>query len=346
MDHDGRVNVPLPAPAGRRTGPWRRALRMGLVAGLLLAALAACGGGPTRPRIGVSVATMQESVYGFMRDAMMERRAEDGVDVLWVSAEGSEAKQAADIEAFIAQDVDVIILHAVNTATAGALVRRAADAGIPVVAMDRLPGAAPVRLYVTADSRRVGQLQAEFLAERLGGRGKVAILAGEEGNSVARDITEANRAVLERHPGIAIVDVRAHRGWARDLAALTTEDLLAREPGIAGILANNSAMAMGALEAIERAGRKGRIAVVGADADRDACEALLEGTLAADVDKKPRSIGLASYLAAIQILRGEAIPSDAPIDNGGHPVPVRLTPVTLVDASTVRDEMRYRWGDL
>lgn len=342
MEHDGPVNPLVPATAtGRNFPPWH-----GLLAALVLAALIACGGSPAGPRIGVSVATMQESVYGFMRDAMMERRAEDGVEVLWVSAEGSEAKQAADIEAFIAQDVDVIILHAVNTATAGALVRRAAEAGIPVVAMDRLPEAAPVRLYVTADSRRVGQLQAEFLAERIGGRGRIAILAGEDGNSVAREITEANREVLARHAAIEIVAVRAHRGWARDLAALTTEDLLAREPGISGILANNSAMAMGALEAIERAGRTGRVAVVGADADRDACEALLEGTLAADVDKKPRSIGLASYLAGVQLIRGEELPSDATLDNGGHPVPVRLTPVTLLDATTVRDEMRYRWGDL
>ncbi len=317
-----------------------------LLFALLPTALAGCGGTSKTPHIGVSVATMQESVYGFMRDAMQERTTVDGIKLTWLSAEGSEAKQAADVDALIAQSVDVIILHAVNTATAGALIQKAADAGIPVIAMDRLPEGAPVRLYVTADSRRVGELQAEYLVERMNGRGKILILAGEDGNSVAAAITAANLATLASHPAISVIAVKSHRGWARDLATITVEDALQAEPGITGILANNSGMAMGAVDALERAGKSGRIPVIGADADRDACEALLTGALAADIDKKPRSIGLGAYTAALQIIRGETVASDETIDNKGTSVPVRLTPVTLIDSGTVREEMRYRWGDL
>jgi D-xylose transport system substrate-binding protein len=330
----------LPA---RRPVPPRRLRRIAVLAAALAAACA-----PHRtPKIGVSVATMQEPVYEFMRQAMLDRRAADGVELLWVSAENSEAKQRADVEGLIAQGVDALILHSVNTATAGELARRAAAAGIPVVAMDRLPEGAPVRLYVTADSRRVGQLQAEQLARELGGRGDVVLLEGEAGNSVAEDITRGNLDVLARYPGIKIVLRRTHKNWARDLARTTTEDAYARYLNkIRGVLANNSGLAMGALDAVEKVRPKRRPVVIGADADRDACEAIVAGQLSADVDKRPDEIGRAAYDAALRLARGEAVAGDETVDNAGVAVSVKRTPVKLITSSNVRQDMAYRWGAL
>jgi ABC-type sugar transport system substrate-binding protein len=323
--------------------------RPGRILACFLIVLAACS--PRKqPKIGVSVATMQEAVYSFMRKAMLEKSSADGVELVWVSAENSESKQRADVEGLIAQGVDVLVLHAVNTATAGELVKKAAAAGIPVVAMDRLPSGVAVRLYVTANSRLVGRLQAQYLAQALGGKGNVVLLEGETGNSTARDITAGNLEILAGYPDIKLVLRRAHKNWARDLAKTTVDEAFAAsKDGVQGILANNSGMAMGALEAVE--GRLSKadaatVVVIGADADRDACEAIIEGRLAADIDKMPTEIARATYDAAQKLIRRERLTADAVVDNAGIGTDVRLTPVKLITKDNVKPAMEYRWGDL
>ena len=216
--------------------------------------------------------------------------------------------------------------------------REAAAAGIPVVAMDRLPVGASVRLYVTADNRRAGRLQAQYLADKLGGKGGVVLLEGEAGNSVARDITAGNLDVLARYPEMRIVLRRAHKNWARDLARITTEDAYVKDADeIKGILANNSGMAMGALEAVESRRPPATAVVIGA---------LAAGRLAADVDKMPTEIARASYEAALSLARGERVSGDATLDNGGVTVDVKLVPVRLITPDNVRPVMEYRWGTL
>jgi ABC-type sugar transport system substrate-binding protein len=317
-----------------------------VLASVLLSAAWGCAPART-PKIGVSVATMNEAVYSFMQQEMLERQAADGVELVWTSAENSEAQQKEDVAVLIARRVDVIILHAVNTATARELVQKADAAGIPVVAMDRLPSGAYVRLYVTADNRRAGQRQAEYLAQKIGGKGNIVLLEGETGNSVAKDITRGNIEVLTRYPGINILLRRSHEGWSRDSARATMQEAFTRYQGdIQGILANNSAMAMGALDAAQSLHLAHPPIVVGADADRDACEAIAAGRLAADIDKLPAEIGRAAYEAALHLVRRQPVAGDATIDNARIPVKVKLTPVKLITKDNVAQDMEYRWGKL
>ncbi len=301
---------------------------------------------PDRPRIGVIVATMQESVYSFMKRAMTDRMLADGVEVLWVSSENNEAKQRFDLQALLAMDVRVLILQPVKTPNSASLVREARKAGVPVIALDRLPANSPVDLYVTADSREVGRLQAEVLARRLGFRGRIALLQGDEGNSVARLISQGNVDVLSKYPGMRIVLARSHRSWDRDLARLTMEEALDGPQGVDGVLANNSAMAMGAVEALRDRGLNGRVPVVGADADLEACLAILDGDLLGDVDKRPYELGLAAYDAALELIHGRSPRVEASEANGPFTIPVLLTPVRLITQENLRVDMSYRWGAL
>ena len=320
--------------------------RLAALLSLLLAAAWSCA--PARaPRIGVSVATMREAVYSFMQQEMVERHAADRVELIWLSADNSAQKQKADVGSLIEQGVDVLILHPVDAVAAADLAQAAFSAGIPVIAMDRLPAGAYVRLYVTADSRRAGQLQAQALAQRLGGKGNVLILEGEAGNFVAEAMTRGNLEVLARYPDLRLLMRRTHAGWSRDLARQTTREAYALHPdGLQGVLANNSAMAMGALDAAQELGVARPALVVGADADRDACEALAAGRLAADIDKMPAEIGRAAYEAALSVIRRRPLAIDAALDNGGVSVEVKLTPVKLLTRDNVRQEMEYRWGKL
>jgi len=297
-------------------------------------------------KIGVSVATMQESVYSFMKDAIFKQAKKDNVKVVWLSANNNEANQAANIEDLLTQKVNSVIIHPVNSAASGILVHKIKKAGIPVIAMDRLPQNAPVDIYVTANSYKVGQIQAEFLAKKIGYKGNVIILQGEAGNDVAREITRGNLDVLKKYPGIKIVVNQMHKNWARELAMATTEDALTRyKNNIAGILANNSGMAMGAVQALKAQGLIGKVVCIGSDADFDACQSIINGELTADVDKKPIELGLESYKAALKLIRKEKVSCSSQILNGKYQVKVKLIDVELITKENVK-EMRYRWPNL
>lgn len=297
-------------------------------------------------KIGVSIATMKEAVYSFMRQAMMDNKDKYGVEVYWLSANNDEMAQVANVEDLLAKGIDVLILHSVNTAAAASLVEKAQKENVPVVSMDRLPTNANVNCHVTANSFLVGQLQAKYLVERLNGKGNVIILEGEAGNDVAREITAGNKDILKNYPNIKIVVDQTHKAWSRDLAMATTENALTNyNNNIQGILANNSGMIMGAVQALIAEGVTGKVVTVGSDADKDSCRAIIDGSNDADVDKMPYQLGLISFQIAISIAKKAEIESDALVQNGKYKVPVKFTPVRLITKENVK-EMKDRWPDL
>lgn len=303
--------------------------------------------------IGVSIATSQEAVYKFMQKAMDDNKGKDGVDLKWISANNDATKQLADVENLISQKVDAIILHAVNTGTASNIVKKAADADIPVIAMDRLPDNAKVTAYVTADSKKVGQTQAEFILKQINNKGNIVILEGEAGNSVAKLITDGNKEILSKSSDVKIIADQPHQAWARDKAMATVENLIAKGETIDAVLANNSGMAMGAVQALKAKGLIDKVAVIGSDADKDASQSILKGELRGDIDKKPYELGLGAYKIALAAAKDEdwkaAVKDLGTVDkltNGSAgDVDVLLTPIKLIEKSNVRD-MEERWGKL
>ncbi len=297
-------------------------------------------------KIGVSVATMKEAVYSFMKQAMMDNKDKYGVEVYWVSSNNNEMAQVGNVEDLLAQGIDVLILHPVNTVAAAALVKKAQRENVPVVSMDRLPTNVSLSCHVTADSFMVGQIQAEYLVEQLNGKGNVVILKGEAGNDVAREITAGNKNILKNYPDIKIVVEQSHRAWSRDLAMATTENALTNyNNNIQGILANNSGMIMGAVQALIAEDLTGKVVTVGSDADKDSCQAIIKGTNDADVDKIPYQLGLGAFEIAVKIAKGEELEADKTIQNGKYKVPVKLTPVRLITRENV-GAMKDRWPDL
>lgn len=295
-------------------------------------------------KVGVSVATMQEAVYTFMKTAIEEQAKKDGVEIVWVSADNNEQKQLNDVQNLISQNVKALILHSVNTGAAANLVSQAKNSNVPVIAMDRLPeNTKDVALYVTADSKKVGQTQAEFVAKQLNGKGNVIILEGEAGNGVARDITAGNKEILAKYPDIKIVADQAHQSWSSELAMNTVTNVLTKEKNnVQAILANNTGMAMGAVQALRQAGLGGKVTVIGSDADLNGLQSIIDGDGAtADIDKKPVELGLAAYKAAVAAAKGEKLTGDTQV-NG---IQVKLTPIELITKENV-NTMTYRWPDL
>ena len=317
-----------------------------LAISVLAANISYAAGANKKIKVGVSVATMKEAVYSFMKKAMMDNKDKYNAEIYWVAANNDEMAQVANVEDLLAQGIDVLILHPVNTVAAASLVEKARKENVPVVSMDRLPVNANVNCHVTANSFLVGQTQAKYLAEKLNGKGNIVILEGESGNDVAKEITSGNKDILKNYPGMKIVVDQTHKSWSRDLAMATTENALTNyKNDIQGVSANNSGMIMGAVQAILAEGLKGKIITVGSDADKDSCQAIIDGTNSADVDKEPYQLGLISFETAVKIARGEKVETDTTVQNGKYKVPVKFTPVRLITKENVKD-MKDRWPEL
>ena len=187
------------------------------------------------------------------------------------------------------------------------MTQAARKVGIPLVYVNRQPADLPEGVvYVGSDSLKAGILQAEWLAEALGGKGHVVIIQGNLDQEAAQQRTAGVKQVFARYPDIKIIKEGA-ANWDRDQGQGLMEDWLSTGDQIDAVASNNDEMAIGALRAIEAAGKLGQILVAGVDASPDALIEMDQGRLNMTVFQNAAGQGARGIKAAIALARGEAI---------------------------------------
>ena len=267
----------------------------------------AASGGDGTIRIGLTM-KFDDLWLTTLRDAMTEYAAsQPGVELIAVDSKEDVATQLGQVENFVAQGVDAIIIIPANTDAADPMTKAAQDAGIPLVYVNRIPSNLPEGVvYVGSDSIQAGIMQAEWLAEQLGGKGNVVIMNGDLAQEAAQMRTEGEKQVFAKFPDIKII--REDTGnWSRDQGLALMENWLASGDQIDAVAANNDEMAIGALQAIEAAGQLGNILVGGVDASPDALQEMDKGRLNVTVFQNAKGQGEGGIKAAIALAKGEAI---------------------------------------
>jgi ABC-type sugar transport system substrate-binding protein len=236
-------------------------------------------------RIGVAWATLDIEFFQLYQRGAREKAEELGVELIEYDSNYDPEKEISNIENLLAQDLDALIVHPVDETTIVPMVEEANRRGIPVFALDRKPRGGEFA-YLSAGHEQIGKLQAEFLVEQIGGKGKVAYIGGMEGESYVTMLAEKADEVFEKYPDIEIV-FRQHADWDRGIGMRVTEDLLTAYPDIDAIRYDADMMAMGGWEAIKAAGKQDQIAIVAGDADLDMLQAIKRGEIAGTIDPKP-----------------------------------------------------------
>jgi ABC-type sugar transport system substrate-binding protein len=215
-------------------------------------------------------------------------------DLVYTDAAGSAAKQVADVESMIAQKVDVIVLAPREEKPLIPAVMKAKKAGIPVILIDRNVDqkvAAAGRDYVTfigSDFIDQGRRAGEWLIKTTGGKGTVVELEGTTGSSPANDRKKGFDDVVKKQAGMKIVASQSG-DFARDKGRQVMQTLLQAHPDVTAVYAHNDEMAIGAIAALEAAGKKpGQdVIVVSIDGTRDALVAIAAGKMGATVQSSP-----------------------------------------------------------
>jgi ribose transport system substrate-binding protein len=225
-------------------------------------------------------------------------------------AQGRVDKQNADIEDLIIKKVDIIIVNAIDGKAAVTAVVQANKAKIPVIATSRRIEGGEIAQFISCDNVAGGEAAAKYLADKMGGKGKVAMIEGTPGNSSSSDRTIGFKQGISKFPNIKLVYDRPGN-FKRDVALALTEDLLQAHPDIAGIFYQNDDMAIGGIRAIQSAGKLNKIAVISFDGIREVFPHIKDGEIGATIYNDAASIGTMSVESAFKVSRGEKVDSFA-----------------------------------
>jgi D-xylose transport system substrate-binding protein len=282
-------------------------------------------------KIGFILSTMQEERYQRDRDVFTKTIESLGGEVVFASCNNNEQIQAAQVDNLLSQGVKALVIQPVNGDTAAGLVKQAKQDQVPVVDYDRLITNAPIDFYVTEDSIKVGKLQAEAVAKALKGKGNVILLMGQAGHSVAEARTKGALDELAKHPGIKVVVKQYHHGWSPNLAMTTTENALTQHKNnIQAVIANNSGMAHGAIQALAEQKLTGKVFVAGADADLMAIKDIVAGKQQFEVLISIEDMAASAAKAAWALAHKQEPQSNGTVSNGTVTVKTMNTPVFAI----------------
>src|SRR5246127_4078384 len=279
----------------------------------LAAALVPLSASAPAATVGVSMAQFDDNFLTAVRASMKERAQQLGVQIQFEDAENDIGRQLNQIQNFIAQHVDAIIVNPVDTDATPRMSRLVVNAGIPLVYVNRMPAdrQLPPRVsFVGSNETESGTLQMTEVCRLLGGKGDIVVLMGELTNQSARQRTRDIDEVIARPAcrGIRVLDRQA-ADWKRTAAADLVTNWLSAGLRPAAVVANDDEMAIGAIQALRQAHLLGSTIVAGIDATPDGLAELKAGALRVTVFQNAPAQGRGAIDTALRLVRREAVPS-------------------------------------
>jgi inositol transport system substrate-binding protein len=258
--------------------------------------------------IGAALPDFDDKWLSYLQDGMKEyAKTQKDVEVIYVDAMNDANKQLSQVENFVQQKVDAIVLIPVDTVSAPQMVEKANQANIPIVVVNRIfDGVDKATAYVGSESIKAGIMQMEEVAKILGGKGNIAIINGPMGQEAQIKRTEGNKQVIKKYPGMKVV-LEGTAEWDRAKGMALMENWLQSGKKIDAVVSNNDEMAIGAIMALEAAGKLNDVVVAGVDATPDALEYVKQGKLKATVYQNAKGQGQAGLETAIKAAKGEKV---------------------------------------
>lgn len=325
-----------------------------LLAVMMILALAGCGnagknkedkkddakGKSDGVTIGISVSDLRLERWQKDVDLMTKAAEAKGAKVVTASANADEQLQVSQCENLISQGIDVLIIVAQNSEALTTVVSQAHDAGIKVVAYERLIMNCDVDCYATFDPIAVGEAQAQSLID-LKPTGKYFLLGGSPTDNNAKIYREGQMNILQPlidKGDIEVVGDQWVKNWDTDEAFKIIENgLTANDNNIDAIVASNDSTAQGAAQAVVGQNLQGKVLISGQDADLVSCQYIVEGLQTSTVYKPLPKLAEKAIELAMDIVDGKEIKGETTMNNGKIDVPTYLIDVISVTKDNMMD---------
>lgn len=312
--------------------------------------------------IGISMPTLQEERWQKDEEIMVGELMRLGVareNILVQSADGDEQRQLSQSENLITQGVDALIIIPQNGDAVAPLVASAHDAGVKVVAVDRIINNADLDFYVSYDMFRLGQIQAEYVTETLGiTSGNWILVGGAPTDPNAAVIRSGQMDIygpyIQRGDINVILDQPANYWSPAEALRIVEAGLTRANNDVDVVFTTNDGTAGAAVEVLQEQGLAGDVAVTGLDADLAAVQRIVQGTQSMTVYRRlavqDRYAAQVAYAWATGQDPEDFV--DAPVttvDNGYKDVPAILLgsaeAMFAVDNSNIQEVVEDEWLD-
>lgn len=269
------------------------------------------------------------------RDVFVSTAKELGAEVNVQNANGDLEEQKKHIDYFIDKGVDAIVIICIDSYGLQEQVKKALDAGIKVVAYDRLITDSNVDLFISFDNSMVGNMMGQAMVSN-GVRGKnVLMLGGSPTDSNVPLVEDAFKAVMEQNNN-KILDSFHADNWEAELAAQYVYDNMNIVVNADAIMCGNDNLASQVVRALAEKRLAGDVLVVGQDADLEACQRIVEGTQLMTVYKPVEKLAQRAAEYTVQLIQEGKITGEdvETIDDGTYVVPyVGILPVSVTDSN-------------
>jgi len=264
-------------------------------------------------KIGVSMAKFDDNFLTVLRNGMKDHAATlPNVAMQFEDAQNDVGKQLNQIQNFIAQKVDAIIVNPVDTDATPKMTQLAVAAGIPLVYVNRMPAdktLPPKVSFVGSNEVDSGTLQMKEVCKQMNGKGNILVMVGELSNQAARQRTQDVKDVIAKAPctGIKIVDERTGN-WNRTEGTDLMTNWLSAGMKFDAVVSNNDEMAIGAIQALKAAKKMDKTTIVaGIDATQDALASMKSGDLKITVFQNAAGQGKGAVDTALKIAKGQKV---------------------------------------
>jgi ribose transport system substrate-binding protein len=294
----------------------------------LLLVVAACSptpssAGKSKRTVGVSVLTLGNPFFRVIGDNLTAELKKAGYETVVVSGEFDPERQRQQVNDFITAQYAAIVLCPCNSRSVGTAIEAANKKGVPVFTADiacLAPGAKVVS-HIASDNLGGGKQAAQAMIEALGeAGGKVVILDYKDAESCILRV-QGFKEVMDdynrnRTTGKIVIAAELPGDGKKDKGDRAAQDALQAHPDLAGIFAINDPSALGALAALEKAGKVDQVKIVAFDGQPEGKEAIKEGKIYADPIQHPDQIGIQTAQTIVRYLNGEEVEPEQLIPTG------------------------------
>lgn len=280
-------------------------LKLTLLAAALSASLA-----HAQDTLALVVSTQDNPFFVTLKEGAENKAKELGYQLLVLDSQNDPAKELANVEDVTVRGAKILLINPTDSDAVGNAIAIANGKNLPVITLDRAANKGDVVAHIASDNTAGGEMAGNFLAEKLGKEAKIIQLEGIAGTSAARERGAGFAKAAEAHGFKVLASQPADFDRTKGLNVM--ENLLTAQPEVQGVFAQNDEMALGALRALQAAGKKA--VLVGFDGTDDGMAAVKSGKMAATIAQQPDMIGAIGVQTADKVLKGETVEKSIPVE--------------------------------
>lgn len=258
---------------------------------------------------GLVTKALDNPFWSLMKDGAEKVAEANGAKLIYLAPTKANnlEEQTRLVEDLIQRKVDGIVLVPVDSAGIVPVIERANKAGIPIALANTNANGGQVVTFAAIENYDAMTMVTEFVVSKLGGKGKIIILEGAPGAQTTTDRLRAMNDVIKKNPGITLLASQpADNQRAKGMQVM--DNLLQTYANVDAVLCNNDEEALGAIEALDSAGRLGKTMVAGFDGNDDALKAISDGRMLVSMNQNPQKQAADALQALIDTITGKSVP--------------------------------------